>query len=411
MKRKIIAFLLAFLMLAGCAVQPEPEFKLIIDSPAQTSAPEPEQTPEPAPEAEPEATYEVTEAPETEVSTGETHFARPNASVSFMAVGDVILHNTVLDYGRQNDGSYNYDDLFCWVNEYISSFDLAAVNQETPLVTDPSRYSAYPEFGSPTAIADAEVKAGFDIVSMATNHVCDKGDSGILQSVEYFKTNYPDIALLGIHDSQEDADTITVIEQEGIKIALLNYAYGFNGYGPSNRWMCDTFSDESKIADDLARAEELADITIVFAHDGTEYQHQPDDGQVYWYRFLADHGADAVIGTHPHVLQPMELYETSDGRSVPIYWSLGNFMSHQLDTARWLGGIAEFDIVMDNEVCRIENAHITPTFTYIWYEGSVAHFRSCLLEDMTQELVDNSYYKKYYGTLDALWELYDSIVG
>ena len=102
----------------------------------------------------------------------------------------------------------------------------------------------------------------------------------------------------------------------------------------------------------------------------------------------------------------MEILTASDGRQVPVWWSLGNFLSHQLDAARWLGGMASFEIVKCGDEVTVQNPQLIPTFTYIYYEGSRCCFRSVLLEDMTQEMADASYYKSYYGTVDALWDMF-----
>lgn len=414
MKKTIIVICLLAL-LSGCnktqpvveSAAPSPEATMsqqaIAPSPSASPVPEPQQS-----AIQPGVTLiPPAEVPEpSEAPTPEPSEPQPTV-ITFIAVGDNILHNTVLDSGRQSDGTYDYHEFYEDISHVISAADLAAINQECPLVYDPSLYSTYPEFGSPTAIADAIVDAGFDIVTMATNHVCDKGDTGILNSVDYFRTNHPGTALLGIRDSE--ASPVTYLEKGGIKLALLNYTYGYNGYGPDKSWMADALGDEAAIAECMAEAESNADCTIVFLHAGTEYSHSPDDYQQRWFSFFADNGADAIIGTHPHVLQPMELLTASDGRQVPVWWSLGNFLSHQMDAARWLGGMASFDIVLESGEVTIQNPQLVPTFTYIYYEGARCCFRSILLEDMTQEMADASYYKSYYGAVDALWEMFYDI--
>lgn len=413
MKNIIIITLALLLILAGCNNDPAM-------APVETTSPVPpssssvpvETAPEPVVQ-EPAVLPGVTVIPPSAVPESvpepsiEPQLPEKQV-VTFLAVGDNILHNTVLDSGKKSDGSYDYREFYEDISHVISAADLAAVNQECPLVYDPSLYSTYPEFGCPTAIGDALVDAGFDIVTMATNHVCDKGDTGILDSVDYFRTNYPDIALLGIRDSE--TSPVSYVEKNGITIAMLNYTYGYNGYGPSKSWMADALGDEAAIASRMEEAESNADCTIVFLHAGTEYVHEPDSSQQRWFSFFAEHGADAIIGTHPHVLQPMETITAFDGRDVPVWWSLGNFLSHQMDAARWLGGMAVFDIVKENGLVTIQNPELVPTFTYIYYEGARCCFRSLLLEDMTDEMADNSYYKSYYGNVDALWDMYNRII-
>ena len=222
-------------------------------------------------------------------------------------------------------------DMYQDIRPIVQQYDLAAINQETIFVNDPAQYSNYPYFGSPTAVGTALAEMGFDIVTQATNHCYDKLDRGILDTVGFWRENYPGMTVLGIHDSQADADTIRVVERSGIRLAMLNYTYGLNYSVPANKYMVDTLDDPDKIAADIEKAKAKSDLVIVFVHWGTEDSTVPSADQRSWAQFFADHGVGLVIGSGPHALQPMQTVTGADGNEVPVYYSLGNFLSHQKD--------------------------------------------------------------------------------
>ena len=144
------------------------------------------------------------------------------SEVSIIMVGDILLHTPVAESGVQEDGSYNFDALFYNVKDQISEADLAIVNQEVIIGGKELGISGYPCFNAPYELGDALVGAGFDVVLHATNHALDQGKKGIKNCLSFWKKNHPDIAVLGINESQNAQDDIFVYEQEGIRIAVLN---------------------------------------------------------------------------------------------------------------------------------------------------------------------------------------------
>ncbi|MDD6806384.1 MAG: CapA family protein, partial [Clostridiales bacterium] len=139
--------------------------------------------------------------------------------------------------------------------------------------------------------------------------------------------NYPEIQVLGIHDSQEDQNRLTVIEKNGLKLALLNYTYGTNGIAlPGDMPFGVDYLLEEAVIEDLAEAEEIADFTIVCPHWGTEYRLTPDSYQEKWTGIFVDNGADLILGTHPHVIEPVE-WKEQNGNKALVYYSLGNFVN------------------------------------------------------------------------------------
>lgn len=294
--------------------------------------------------------------------------------VSLVAVGDNLIHNSVLKSGRINDSTYNFDRLFDVMRDDFQEADIAIINQETILGGDFRPYDGYPNFNSPNELGDAIVKSGFDVVLQASNHTLDVGTQGVLNCIEYWKKQ-DDITYLGINDSQEERETIRVIEKNGIRIALLNYTYGLNGrILPKDKLYLVNLIDTTLIKSDLEKAEILADFTIVFPHWGVEYVYKPNKEQTSLAKMMVRYGADLIIGTHPHVLQPIEWIEASNGNKALCYYSLGNYTSGQKATPRVLGGMAKIEIKRINDSVFINNAGIVPLIThYEWVNGTSLH--------------------------------------
>ncbi len=284
--------------------------------------------------------------------------------VTLLAVGDNLIHIEVVKSGKRVDGTYNFDHLYANLVDDISAADIAVINQETILGGDNFTYSGYPNFNSPTEIGDAIVKVGFDVVLHATNHTMDKGVKAIHNTFEYWAEN-PEIMVLGINESQEKRDTIPIVEKNGIRIAMLNYTYGLNGYQvPNGMPYLINLLDKKSMKTDIEKAKELADFVIVYPHWGAEYVYQPVSMQKELVEFYYDLGVDLVIGTHPHVLEPVEWIETDPGHRMLVYYSLGNFLSYQKEAPRMLGGMATVTITKDDSGTYISDAGITPIVTH-----------------------------------------------
>lgn len=289
--------------------------------------------------------------------------------MTLVMVGDVLLHTPVAESGVQEDGTYNFDALFANVKDEISEADLALVNQEVIIGGEELGISGYPSFNAPYELGDALVDAGFDTVLHATNHALDQGKKGVKNCLSFWESSYPDMTVLGINKSQEAQDTIYVYEQDGIRIAILNYTYGTNGIAlPSDMPYAVNLLEEERVTADIAKAKELADFVIVCPHWGTEYQLTASREQERWTKIFLENGVDLVIGTHPHVIEPIvwmtrdgEVVETSadatedfiwqgvQGDGMLVYYSLGNFVNWTSSSGegianRMVGGMAEITI-------------------------------------------------------------------
>ena len=144
-------------------------------------------------------------------------------TASVIAVGDNLYHGSLIDAGRNDSGDWNYDKIYEKVKDEIQAADVAMVDQETVFTTDHDAVSSYPSFATPTEVGDALINAGFDVIESATNHIDDYGFDYLDQTLKFWKEKYPSVPVLGIHDSQEDADSVKTIEVNGITISFLDY--------------------------------------------------------------------------------------------------------------------------------------------------------------------------------------------
>ena len=209
--------------------------------------------------------------------------AQAEVSVSLVMVGDILLHTPVAESGLMEDGSYDFTPLFANVADKIESADLALVNQEVIIGGAELGITGYPCFNAPYELGDALADTGFNVILYATNHAMDKGKKGVLNCLDFWNINYPQMPILGIHESAEDAESIYIYEQDGMKIAILNYTYGTNGIAlPADMPYAVDLLEEEKVKRDLAKAEELANFVIVCPHwgDGIQSGHFRTAGEV-----------------------------------------------------------------------------------------------------------------------------------
>lgn len=265
----------------------------------------------------------------------------PPAGIQFAVVGDIMVHEPQLHTSWYDDcNCHNFEPVFSEVKPYLESADLTIGNLETTLPGDPGLYSGYPKFGAPDSLADALVYSGFDILTTANNHSCDKGKDAIIRTTEVLD----DLNLfhLGTYKSRREYEKnrIFLIRKNGLKFAMLNYTYGTNGITVPDGVHVNLI-DKDVVRSDIELARTLkTDGIIVLFHFGTEYLRFPDDFQKEMVDFAFYEGADIVLGGHPHVLQPFEVKRTTDRYGAEkdrlVIYSLGNFVSNQ--RARYKNG-------------------------------------------------------------------------
>lgn len=313
-----------------------------------------------------------------------------------VANGDILYHDLLYTSAQQEDGSYDFLPYFTYVKDWISDADLAIGDFEGTISPD-YPLSGYPLFNAPEETATALQDIGYDVVDLAHNHILDSGLDGAIHTAQTFKDL--GITPIGFYEHSRADEGIAIKEVNGIRIAILGYAYGFNGMEATlteeeyERHLSDL--DEEKIKAELAQAEQEADVTIVMPQMGEEYALEPNQDQVDLYHKMIDWGADVIFGGHPHVAQPSETIE-KDGEKKFIIYSMGNFISNQsletLDniwTERGLLMDVTFEKTGDKTIVKEVLAH--PTMVWSWDKGVYGEegylyrdYRVMILEDFIE---------------------------
>ena len=316
------------------------------------------------------------------------------SSVSFVAVGDNLIHKPIYNQAAART-SEGYDFSYAYENfdDIISAPDVAILNQETIISTE-HNVSTYPMFNSPVEVGEEMLELGFDVFNIATNHSIDCGEKGLISAINFWKGK--NAIICGAYLNKKDYSDIPMHEVNGVKIAYLGFTESTNGLSlPSDsEVILVRASEETRLQQRIIDAKAVADVVVVNAHWGNEYTHEPTDTQRQLAGKLASWGADVIIGTHPHVIQPVEYINNEDGSRTLVAYSLGNFISAQNRGPRMLGGVLNFDIVRNNATGEItfENVKFSGVVTH--YGQSFSNLRIYPLSEYTQELASK------HGVLD-----------
>ena len=389
---------------------------------------------------------DVTKLPTaTPTPTPGTEPEHERVDISLMMVGDNLLHTGIFMTGKQDDGSWNFDFEFQDIKEFLDAADVSIINQETPFGGDDREFTSYPTFNSPTAVGDAEAKAGFDVVLGATNHAYDQGYSGLINFADYFRNNHPEILLCGIHGSDAgngsavsdpasdkeligpptpegwrniksttprpsnrvhtDNNRIYLLDIKGYTIAFINATYSHNWesvaadaighldflcpYDPNTRRLNMTEVSQT-VLDDIKEADSIADTVVVCPHWGVEYTFTPMPYQTTMAKQMIDAGADVIIGAHPHVVEPVEWITTDAGNEALVYYSLGNYTSTQDYPERVYEAMAWVQFYDDGDGLKVskEDSGALSMINHYTY-GPMRFGHIYFLEDYSQELCDS----------------------
>lgn len=292
-----------------------------------------------------------------------------------VANGDILIHDALYYTAKKEDGSYDFDPFFEYVKPWIEGADLAIGDFEGT-ISDRSPLGGYPLFNAPVQIADTMKEVGYDVVDLAHNHILDTGLYGLKYTDKVFKDRGLDT--VGVHaDKKRSEDKILIKEVNGIKIAILAYAYGYNGMDANltaeDRTNHLSDLDEEKMKEEIQRAEKEADVTVVMPQMGVEYKLEPTEEQKALYHKMIEWGADVVFGGHPHVIEPAETVE-KDGDKKFIIYSMGNFVSNQR-MERMENKWPERGLLMDvtfekaNDKTTVKTVKAHPTLVYSKLNG------------------------------------------
>lgn len=332
--------------------------------------------------------------------------------VSLFAVGDTLIHDAVYYDAETNqigeDGYpiYDFKPMFTEIAPLVQKHDLAFYNQETIIGGKNLGLSNYPRFNSPDEIGLNMLEIGFNIVNLATNHVMDKDLEGLQYSTKFWEKQEKEknIYTTGSYTTQEKRDNIKIAEKNGITYAVLGYTYGTNGLPVPegyeymvNIWT--VYGDENyeaykeQVKKDIQSVRDKVDVLIVSMHWGNEYVYEPSWYQEDAAQFLSEQGVDIIIGTHPHVIEPVEYV----GNTLVIY-SLGNFVSAQEEEDTRVGMMVSLDINKhiegDTKTITINNIKADLTWTY--HQG-YKKFKVIPFYNLNDDLLYNyqNIYEKY----------------
>ncbi len=300
-------------------------------------------------------------------------------TIRLMFTGDIMIHGPQLE-AAYNEGSetYDFDESFLFVKKIFRNADFVIGNLETTLGTEP--YSGYPYFSAPPELATALKKAGFTHLVTANNHACDKGKEGIVRTIE--NLNKRQIGHTGTYASAacKEENPFLILQKKGIKIILLNYTYGTNGLPvPSGTYV--NLIDKAQIKQDIATAKsQHPDEIIVFLHWGEQYRAFPSEKQKEIEKFLHEQGIRIIIGSHPHVIQPIKF----EKGKLTVY-SLGNFISNQRNFPRDGAFIFQMDMTKENGKTKIIRAGYIPVWVYKYAEYGKNNFEILPVDEFITE--------------------------
>lgn len=344
----------------------------------------------------------ILESKKEKIITTTTKKEEESNSLSMVMVGDCLIHRFVYTDASNGDGTYSFSKMFTEVEPLIKGHDLAFYNQESNIGGKALGLSAYPRFNSPEEIGNDMVNLGFNLVSLANNHTMDKGEQGVINSVNYWKTK-PGVYYTGEALSFEDRESnIKVLEKNGIKYAFFAYTTVTNGLLPPSgkEYLTNIYSKE-KVQKDIDKVKDKADLIIVSMHWGEEYTTNPSSNQKQVAKELANMGVNIVIGNHAHSLQPVEMIDET-----LVFYALGNFISAQDTKDKQTGAIVSLNINKDKEG-KITFNDIKADLTYTYFKGS-RNFKIYPYTKLDNSLLNN--YETYYNKYKSVLTRYSDIV-
>lgn len=291
--------------------------------------------------------------------------------VHLMFVGDVMGHDAQIASARTADGSHDYRHNYLYIKPILDHADLAVANLEVTLAGEP--YKGYPRFSSPDALADALEEAGFDLLLTANNHACDRNEEGLLRTLRTLDER--NIPHTGTFASPEERELTypRIVDVKGVRLAFLNATYGTNMLKVSTPTSVN-YLDEKQLEADVAKARAAkADFILAALHWGVEYERGAHPSQKQLARRLIRLGVDAVIGSHPHVLQEIVSLKHKKRLRV-VFYSHGNFISNQRDRFRDGGMIGHLELVKDDKGTRPVDWGYTPTHVWKRQTDDIARF-------------------------------------
>jgi len=287
-------------------------------------------------------------------------------TVTFSAMGDMLAHDAV-DISARTASGYDFTPYFTDVKSLYESTDVTFCNPETLVSGSAYTITGYPQFNAPTEFAHDLVSAGCDIFNYASNHVADKGQAALDASLDNWNSAKP-LAITGANRSQAEQDTVAYFTKNGIKFAFLAFA-DFSNLALPHPYSVNLYHDPALVEKLMKEARANADVVLVSMHWGTEDSSSVNDDQREASQRVANLGADIIIGTGPHVLQPVEQLTRPDGGKTLVWYSIGNMLSTQLWINELTGGVAKWTVTKRDDVVSVSDLAFDATFMSYSYNS------------------------------------------
>ncbi len=327
--------------------------------------------------------------PESALSEESQPAAPDPVSVSFVSVGDNLIHSSI--YNQANDragGGNNYDFSAAYANvaDRIAQADVATINQETVMDgIDPP--SSYPLFNSPQTLGDQMIALGFDVFNLANNHMLDMGSDGLDATLQYWDSK-TEVVHTGAYRNPEEFYQVESNTVNGLKIGYVGATSYTNGLSlPEGSQLTYILtSEEDLLKAKIEAARKVCDVVVVNVHWGNEYATEPTQEQRDLAQKMLNWGADVILGHHPHVLQTMEYLPKYDGEQGLVIYSLGNFISAQDQGMRMIGGMLNYTLTKhyDTDTVTVDNVSFEPVITH--YDSGYKNIRLYLYSQYSNDL-------------------------
>ena len=300
----------------------------------------------------------------------ESQAKKPNASteITISAVGDLMCAGRQFKLAEEGNNEYDFFPTFQMIRPLLEGADLTLGNFETNMAGAGAGYRGFPRFNTPDDYANPLREAGFDVLFTSNNHAMDNGEAGIRRTIRVLDEY--GLGHTGTFENEQDRDSIRMVDVKGIKIALLSYTSTTNGIaGPRGKSYLVNYIAFPKMKAEIAKARQLgADVVLTYFHFGTEYDHNPNWWQELVVSEAIDAGADIILGSHPHVVQPVKFFKTHNARldSGIVCFSLGNFLANEYRSGGDAGVIMNLRLKKDhaNDSIYISAVDYVPTWTY-----------------------------------------------
>ncbi|CFX68802.1 Capsule synthesis protein, CapA [Syntrophomonas zehnderi OL-4] len=318
--------------------------------------------------------YYLTQKENQSPSTVVHQPVKDKETITLLATGDILMHNTVIASGDMGE-SYQFDHLFAPIKSLVSQADYSIINLESALAGPETGYTGYPTFNSPDSLAQSIKEAGFDLVTTANNHILDRGLSGAMRTMDVLNQNGLDT--IGTYRSQAEKDAYLIKDIRGIKIGFLAYGYDTNGIPlPQDKPYFYNLIDPDKILEDISTLRPQVDVLVLLLHWGVEYSPYPTAQQEKLAQQFLAQGVDAIIGGHPHVIQPAHIINISGQKKFVIY-SMGNCIGNQRGVERNSGVVIKLAYTKDFESGKtiLTGYHYTPTYSHTYNQNGRQKFR------------------------------------